>query len=367
MKIYVLRQVNSDDLVEIQELVRGSNCLVSTPSNITDIYDAERYRKENLFEEVNLKTILDNNIFTQILPLVDGRKKEGVALSGEQKLICGIMCFLIYSGIEIIPISAIYERSGHPDYLSKEKQDYLFRVADHIHPQIYADLALGKYSDIPKEHFLKIKKEVDTNPETQKDIKNTRYPSSVDNVYLLIYMNLLKAWLLYKEGITAEEKIKKYLSWHSSHSLADNVSTIFTTIFLSKKRFPKMFKNINSDNPEVIKKNIKNAAWDLYHLSFLESLHATSGADVIWFFCTRDKLLLKLSGFLYKLSSIDELKAFVSDFYKPNISSIFESHVAKINSRPNRLAHVKKVNTTLLSNIGGLEKEVTTVLLNKNF
>ena len=107
VKEYVLRNVDYNDIQEIQKMVRESNLLIPTPSNINDVYDIERYRQESLFSDAEFKVILDNNIFTQIIPLIDGRKKYGEALTKEAKLICGIMCFLIYAGLETNPVSFI--------------------------------------------------------------------------------------------------------------------------------------------------------------------------------------------------------------------------------------------------------------------
>ena len=147
VKSYVTHEVRPEDWELIEKMIRQSETIVASPSNIKDIYDAQRYRKENLSYNIELKAVLDNNIFTQVLPLLDGRKKYGEPLNEEVKLICGIMCFLKYSGIETNPILALLERT-EVDSISKNQEDYFFRVADHLHPQIFADLALGTICDI---------------------------------------------------------------------------------------------------------------------------------------------------------------------------------------------------------------------------
>ena len=143
VKDYVKREVKDEDLRILQQLLRARNPIIASPSNIKDIYDFERYRKENLSTDINLNAFIDNNILTQILPLIDGRKAVGVDLSDSERLSCAIMCFLIYSGIEANPATALFERPIDPNYPTKEKEDYLFRVADHVPPQVYADLALS--------------------------------------------------------------------------------------------------------------------------------------------------------------------------------------------------------------------------------
>ena len=247
-KLYVARELSSEDQQEIQKIVRESGALIATPSNIIDIYDMQRYRQESFTEDTQLKAILDNNIFTQILPFVDGRKTIGEPLSNETKIICGIMCFLIYAGIETNPVIALHERPYNSNFSSKENQDYYFRIADHIHPQVFADLAMGKITDIPEYFFKEARSEVDTNPETQDDIGKASYENKLDERYLLIYMNILKAWLLYKSGKNQIERIKTYLEWSYKYSLSDNISTIFIIILLSDKRIAQMIKKINAKN-----------------------------------------------------------------------------------------------------------------------
>lgn len=358
VKEYVLRNVDYNDIQEIQKMVRESNSLIPTPSNINDVYDIERYRQESLFSDAEFKVILDNNIFTQIIPLIDGRKKYGEALTKEAKLICGIMCFLIYAGLETNPVSALYERPSDPNFISKEKQDCFFRIADHIHPQIFANLALEKYSDIPEEELEIATAEINRNLETKLNISKIKYPKDVDSTYLLMYKNLLKAWLLYKNKYSPEDNFKEYLKWHHLKSLSDQISVIFVTIFLSKKRFPKMIKKINSNDPYVILKNIKNSAWDIYHLSLLDKVYQDRTEEEIWFFCTRDKLLIDISKYLFKLSTPLSIKDFILEFYPENMLRVFENYIVQVNSRKNRELHSKFVLDNLQEEVIQLENDI---------
>ena len=252
----------------------------------------------------------------------------------------------------------MYERPSGPNFISKEKQDYFFRIADHIHPQIFANLALEKYSDIPEEELEIATAEINRNLETKLNISKTKYLKDVDSTYLLMYKNLLKAWLLYKNKYSPEDNFKEYLKWHHLKSLSDQISVIFVTIFLSKKRFPKMIKKINSNDPYVILKNIKNSAWDIYHLSLLDKVYQDRTEEEIWFFCTRDKLLIDISKYLFKLSTPLSIKDFILEFYPENMLRVFENYIVQVNSRKNRELHSKFVLDNLQEEVIQLENDI---------
>ena len=356
--------VNSDDFLRIVRMVEKSKCLIGTPSNIRNLYDPNAYKRASLLGGTELRATLDNNIVTQVLFLVNGRKEKGSPLSEEQKIVCGMMCFFICSGIETDPLPALLERPVDSDFRPKEEENYMFTIADHVPPQVYVDLALGKCSDIPEDQYLLAKNQVDNCSQTQESLRRAIYPDEPDIAYKHIYMSLLKSWLLYKEDISQERKLEKYLDWSFSNSLLQGQPTIlFIIIFLSDKRYPKMIKKHNSTSSDVIIKSIKNAVWDLYHLTLLEELHNKTGKKHIWFFCTRDKLLLDISEFLFEHPSIEETRGFVSGFYKTAAADAVENYIAEVDKRrADRASHIEIVNENLLSNIENLESEISLIL-----
>ena len=364
VKDYVKREVKDEDLRILQQLLRARNPIIASPSNIKDIYDFERYRKENLSTDINLNAFIDNNILTQILPLIDGRKAVGVDLSDSERLSCAIMCFLIYSGIEANPTTALFERPIDPNYPTKEKEDYLFRVADHVPPQVYADLALGKYSDIPNSVKSSSFVAVDSNDLTQKNIAETSYQKLPEKRWSIIYMNLIKAWLIYREDLTPDQRFEKYLDWYFEHSVSEYACFTFVAIFLSDKRFPKMIKQQNSMNADKIFQNIKNVTWDIFSLSTLIEIHNKTNEDFIWFFCTRDELLTKLYPEIYRQSDLESCKLFAQEYYSLITINYLHRYSMKINTRTQneRTAHINILASISHSSIKNLEDSVYNLL-----
>ena len=119
-----------------------------------------------------------------------------------------------------------------------------------------------------------------------------------------------------------------------------------------------MIKSLNSNNHDVIIKNIKNSAWDIYHLALLDKVYQDRRKEEIWFFCTRDKLLIDISKYLFKLSMPLSIKDFILEFYPKNMLGIFENYIAQTNSRKNRELHSKSVLDNLQKEVIQLENDI---------
>lgn len=355
-KDYLSRVILDEDIKHVKALVRADGSVLSTPSNIDDVYDIDTYRNATQAQGVALKAIMDTNIVTRVLPFINGTKQASEPLSSDERKVCALMCFLIHSGIETNPVSAFLERPIVDARPSKEEEDYLFRIADHLPPQIFADLALGKITSIPDKVLEETKESVDSNPETQQDIARTKYSNNRDDGWYLMYMNLLKAWMLYKVESSSRRRIEYYLEWSVENSLSDPVSLTFISLFLSERRLPAMIKKPNNKDPEIIFKNLRNVAWDLYHLSFLIQLNDRSSEKEIWFLCTRDKLLGKVLEHIWSQTDLDEIKAFASAFYGKKTIKCFYRYYLKTNSREKRSEYIDSVQNNIQKRISELEE-----------
>lgn len=360
MKPFLLNfTLNENDKSKIEKILRESNCFYVTPSNLTDIYDSDSLRNNFLkFEHTEIKALLDVNIIARIIGLVDGSQNPDLVISEAVKKACAVMCFLVYSGVEANPITAILERSESISNLSPNEQDYLFRILDHIEPKVFADIALGRITSVPQESFDRAKDEVDSNELTQEDIERTSFEPGAGNRYDLIYMNLLKALLLYKNVGTEKERLTLYLEWSYNNSLSDQMCNIFVQIFLSDKRLTRMFKKLNSQFSETILKSIKNTAWDIYHFSGLEYCFLKAENSVIWYFATFDQALLNCSNYYFKLESNEDIRNFIGKFYSSGCEKIALDYTQKVNTRINRSMHSDQVISNLDNTISSFEDEI---------
>lgn len=352
--------LKAEDAVEIQRIVREIGALVCTPSSIQDIYDLNVYRSAIARRDpMKFWALLDNNIVTQIVSLMSGTRQTGAPLSEETKRICAIMAFLIHARIDTNPRVALFERQEVISNPDKATQDYLFRIADHLPAQVFADLALNRICTVPVDFLTAAKREVDSNPYTLDDLKRTTYSGrmELEQRFKILHANLLKAWLLFHQAGTRTERIKCFLDWNANELAADYVGVIFALIYLSDRRIGKMIKQCDSSDRHTVLKEISNSTWDMFYLTVLEWVHSKSNGASIWFFCTRDQVLLKIASYLdaVKPENIDK---FLKEFYPGEAVEAFHNYMHKINCRRDRVGHIAKVCANLDTILDGLVKEV---------
>jgi hypothetical protein len=336
-------ELKTEDAVEIERIVRKIGALVCTPSSISDIYDLGVYRSAiTRRDPMKLWVLLDNNIVTQVVSFLSGARKTRTPLSEEMKKICAIMAFLIHARIDINPAVALYER---PEYLNnpdKVTQDYFFRIADHLPAQIFADLALNRTCRIPEKHFIAAQREVDSNPLTQKNIKRINYAYEKDHAFKMLHANLLKAWLISHQAGAPNQRLQRFLDWKENELVSDYVGLIFALIYLSKKRIGGMIKHCDSSDRHLVLKEIENSTWDMYYLAFLEKLHETANGSQIWFFCTRDQVLLKIASHRDAVAT-ERIDAFIKEYYTGEGVEAFKNYMNQIKCRSDRAGHIAKV------------------------
>jgi hypothetical protein len=353
-------ELKAEDVVEVERIVREIGALVCTPSTIPDIYSLSVYRSAIARRDpMKFWVLLDNNIVTQIVSLISGARKTGVPLSEETKKVCAIMAFLIHAKIDTDPSLALYERPDHVNNPDKVTQDYLFRIADHLPAQVFADLALNRTCVVPVAALTAAKREVDSSPLTQADLKRTTYSDrmKLEQRFKLSHANLLKAWLISHQGGTPTQRLQCFLDWNANELIADYVGFVFAVIFLSDLRIGGMIKRCNSSDRQVVLKAISNSTWDMHYLSVLEVHHMSSKGSSIWFFSSRDGVLLEIAGHRDAVSP-DRILAFIREYYSDECVDVVNKYMNQINCRRDRAGHIAKVCANLDTILDGLVKEV---------
>jgi len=353
-------ELTADDAVEVERIVREIGALVCTPSTIPDIYALSVYRSAiTRSDPMKFWALLDNNIVTQIVSLIGGTRQTGAPLSEETKRICAIMAFLINARIDTNPAVALFERPDHVNNPDKKEQDRLFRIADHLPAQVFADLALNRTCEIPLPALTAAKREVDLNPSTQADLKRTTYSDQMvlEQRFKILRANLLKAWLIFHQGGTQIQRLQTFLEWNAKVLVSDYVGVIFALIFLSDRRIGGMIKQCDSSDRQLVLKQISNSTWDMFYLTILEYFHIKSNGACIWFFCTRDKVLLKIAAHHYAMT-LEGIDAFINEFCPGEGVEVFSGYMNKINCRRDRAGHIAKVCANLDSTVDELSKEI---------
>lgn len=364
---YLDRRINNRDLKAINAMMKAHSPLVHYPIIGFDFYKPADLRNRKKMGLVDFRAILDNNITSQLLGLITDRQPANkTKLSDETKIICGIAAYLVYSGIEIVPEIAHYERQRAFSSSEKIEDDLQLRIIDHLFPQILASLFMGRISSIPKDAFNLAVNAVNNNSITQENIISNPYDDLGQHDVSIGYSHLLLAWLLYKKESDAIVRLTKYLDWSFNYSLSSQAINFYIALFLSDKRPAKLIKNVDTNDSEIIIKNLQNAAWDLFYLGMLESVpRRTEVKKSIWCFVTRDRPLKKAGSSIFSAVNDTNITSLFSTYYNQSgVSAIFD-YQKRIATRKDRAKQVNYVRTHLGKIIDNLELEVRQLLSKK--
>jgi len=361
---YVTVPVNSDDLDEIEAIVREADIYVVQPSNISDPYSLKDFIRASAIAETSFLVLLDNNIQTRVIALANGYVINGSADHiVAYKLASAAMAYFILSGFKIEPNISIYEKASktsHDDALEILKN---FRVADHIHPQCYVDIALGRIEKIPDEEIEKAVNLVSTETKVSNNSDFTKRL----NEWKYSYLFILKAVELWKTVGTDLQKAEKYIEWMANDIYFSNVSSIFSLILLAPNRMSRMVKGINSNNVQKLSEGIKNAAWDCTYIRHWLKLINNSPSDNICFLCSNDNAMKKIALSLYPKDNKTEEETLLEHFteywgdkdglklykkYKTERDSVSKNEEVRKNNVKNRLEKVDEMIEKLEVSLG---------------
>jgi len=116
---------------------------------VNDPYDILEYLKATA-RGIEVRALLDRNLTSRAIRLVHGVTIDhGQHDSRATRIAAACMAFLIAADITIEPNVSLYEAAENT--VGWATNDILwFRRADHVDPRAYADVALGRASQIPE-------------------------------------------------------------------------------------------------------------------------------------------------------------------------------------------------------------------------
>ncbi|KGD62557.1 hypothetical protein T9A_00848 [Alcanivorax jadensis T9] len=238
----------------------------------------------------NSKTVLlpDRNIVSRLAKIAKG---ESVANNGDvhSRKVAAILAFAQCLDIQIEPSIAFHELAPHQGNSEAIDELSWFRVADNGSPKEWLAFAL---------------READR-------IKTIAPPQPIDSIDLA---KPLKRWrrnytaalkiasLELAQNINALDKVLALFRWMYSDFILAGPAAILACVYFAPNSPPKkgLFKSLRSPTRERAIEGIKNAAWDITHLSnFVQHISAekeNSGRRFI--FATLDESLREIARIL---------------------------------------------------------------------
>lgn len=219
------------------------------------------------------------------------------------KLVSAAMTFFIFTEVIIEPSLAVYEYGFYKNHAVAKDDLVNFRVADHIHPQKFADIALGKALSVDFKELEIAKTYLVNFPETEE----TDFSKQL-SLWELSYLFALKiAQLKKSNSLTPEQQMDVFYKWMVEETLFNAVASVFASLYLSHNPpEKKMIKGIESLDTSKLYHGIQNAAWDLVYIAHWGKCIRQSPNNISWLLCSNDKAMRLIAKSLFVPEEQDE-------------------------------------------------------------
>ncbi|MDH5611980.1 MAG: hypothetical protein OEY66_05945 [Gammaproteobacteria bacterium] len=336
--------ISLDDFSALESLVTSSDPFLIQPSTIIDKYKLSDYIQAATFQEVSLYALLDNNIFTRVSAFSKGSKLASDSETRKvEQLAAAVMVFFLLGDFWLEPNIALYEKAWRSSHDSAKLELESFRIADHIHPQHYTDLALGRIEHISFQAIEEAKKYAAiTAGKNKNTVAEENFKRNL-TYWKTSYLFLLKVTELWRTPIDDLSKAKKLIDWMRNDAFYSAVSSVFALLLLSPSSPKKMIKGIGSDNLQKLHSGLQNAAWDCVYVKHWINQARRSPTDTIWFLCSNDQALKQVANTLLHRKGEDLTSKLTSHMINTwgndkgkRLYSYYNNHVQEINSTPSK-------------------------------
>lgn len=212
--------------------------------------------RERTVHDVNFLVTVDSNFVISLLNLFRHRK----SVSQADRRAAALMALAIMFDMQVNPTIATYEYAttakGDPRGLLAR-----FRHADNLHPQAYADVALGRVTCLPAasqaemEYWLK--KESPVPPVTVKGY-DPHYTAILG--MLTIHTDPTMGPLTVQGR---KKRMLRFLEWMHTDFIFVGYATILASFLWGNGRASSLLRNPNTKDLQKLLANAKNTAWDL--------------------------------------------------------------------------------------------------------
>lgn len=205
------------------------------------------------------------------------------------------MAFLILGHIINEPNISLYEYGNSEDNEKANEELFLFRIAEHIHPQYFIDIALGRSTYIDESIIKQTKDEY-----LQSHTITEQYCfTNTLNIWKHNYLFVLKIALLERAQLKRREKIENFFNWMIEETFFNAIATSFAIVYMGHNRKRPLLKKAKSQNIEMLKRNIRAATWDMSYIRYWGKCLKKNIDKEFWILCTQDIALNVIANNLF--------------------------------------------------------------------
>lgn len=242
---------------------------------------------EAQFEEIQTVLLPDRNIVSRIAKIVDGTPMDATL-----RKVAAIKAFCHFLDIQIEPAVAFHELAQTQGNDAANLELARFRDADNADPHPWLDLAFGDSDVLAPMAFQ-------------------HSPGSHDLAFPLRrwrrnYIAALKIAELELSGRPNLDRMLELLSWMRDNFVIAGPAALLACIYFAPNSPPRkgLFKQLRSPNRLRAIDGVRNAAWDLTHVSeMIRKANEANGSPIRLLFASFDEELRKLAGLLFTISA----------------------------------------------------------------
>lgn len=328
----VLIPLNPDDVPSLERFLSETDPFVATTLDAENPYRLVDYLHNARHGEFEVRALLDRNLVSRVVGLASGQSVDHESAEADTyRLAAGCMSFLITSDVQIEPSIAMHEFAAAAPAEAKA-QIRPWRVADHVHPQAYLEVALGRDCALDRSARADAWNLMSSRPEEapplEKPLRHFRRH----------YAALAQVALLERTGAAPMEKLRSLIAWSRDVAFFDGLAICFAIVFFGRHRSGRMLKRVRSADGARCLEGVRNAAWDLTYLSYWVK-YAHEQKSNIWIFATGDRVLASLARAAIGDRSAREL--FQENWTRREAEELFEAyHAARPGESPAREAEL---------------------------
>lgn len=275
---YIVRiPIDEFALKEIEALLTEADVFTSPFQSFgSAVSRAETYIRESLDHGTQCVFVLDRNLLTRVLSLGRGERATYAHC-----VAAAVLAFAQTTESLIEPNMALYELAATASSHSALGELMEFRRLDNSHPQLFADVAVGRRASLEL---------VDLSEDPVAEAPNVDFTKSLRR-WRASYTAALKIATLELSSAPAERKMAELISWMQNEFLHVGPAFCLANRYLApngpKKR---LFKSLRSSDRERALAGVRNAAWDLAFVSeWWAKVRTQSESDKLWILASLDR------------------------------------------------------------------------------
>lgn len=281
-----------DDVPMLEGLLTENKTFVTSTIDTANPYCIADYLHHSINGGVPVYALLDRNLMSRVAQLARGRHVDHSASgSGTDRVASACMAFLITAEVQIEPNISLYELAESRENSNANEELASFRLADHLHPQAYLEVALGRAPGIHPDLIEQATTTVESRSQGPAEV-NFAMPLRHWRRHRCVLTEIVR---LERSALSGEEKFHQLLDWSVHPGYFDAVALSFATRLFGRSKPGRMLKSARSNNIDRCLSGIRNVAWDLTYVSHWASEACKSEGERIWIFCTNDRVCADLA------------------------------------------------------------------------